>query len=264
MTTAMTRATIAIVRVSMARPYSVSRAVSRDPPSGTPLPLKTDWGRLERVLADSRPDEDQASAGAPSTPSSLLHLWKGSSAAVATEFHATGHCPAVRTISTRASSRTSASASGRRRAERMIPADEDVLRAHVRVSQVCHVRPEAWRVGDRELMDELDRERIARSSRSLLGGLRGPVAGVIRAASRRRAPALPWLFVWRSPTARVVILERQRDGDLAFVDGPAMPAAVEPTHRARPRPGHGSDAHARTPAPGLRAAGRASPARRAW
>ena len=39
MTTAMTRATIAIVRVSMARPYSVSRAVSPDPPSGTPLPL---------------------------------------------------------------------------------------------------------------------------------------------------------------------------------------------------------------------------------
>jgi hypothetical protein len=39
MTTAMTRATIAIVRVSMARPDSVSRAVSPDPPSGTPLPL---------------------------------------------------------------------------------------------------------------------------------------------------------------------------------------------------------------------------------
>jgi hypothetical protein len=86
----------------------------------------------------------------------------------------------------------------------MIPADEEVLRAHVRVSQVCHVRPDAWRVGDRELMDELDRERIARSSRSLLDGLEEPVAGVIRAARRRRATALPWLFVWRSPTARVV------------------------------------------------------------
>jgi hypothetical protein len=90
MTTAMTRATIAIVRVSMARPYSVSRAVSPDPPSGTPLPLTDGLGRLERVLAGSRPDEDQASAGAPSTPSSLLHLWKGSSAALATEFHAEG------------------------------------------------------------------------------------------------------------------------------------------------------------------------------
>ena len=44
MTTAMTRATIAIVRVSMARPYSVSRAVSPDPPSGTPLPLTDGWG----------------------------------------------------------------------------------------------------------------------------------------------------------------------------------------------------------------------------
>jgi hypothetical protein len=204
MTTAMTRATIAIVRVSMARPYSVSRAVSPDPPSGTPLPLKTDWGRLERVLAGSRPDEDQASASAPSTPSSLLHLWKGSSAAVAAEFHATGHCSAASTISTRASSRTSASASGGRRAERMIPADEGVLRAHVRLRQACHVRPDAWRVGDRELMDELDRERVARSSRSLLDGLGEPVAGVIRAARRRHAPALPWLFVWRSPTARVV------------------------------------------------------------
>jgi hypothetical protein len=74
MTTAMTRATIAIVRVSMARPYSVSRAVSPDPPSGTPFPLTDGLGRLERVLAGSRPDEDQASAGAPSTPSSLLHL----------------------------------------------------------------------------------------------------------------------------------------------------------------------------------------------
>ena len=76
MTTAMTRATIAIVRVSMPRPYSVSPAVSPDPPSGTPLPPKTDRGRLERILAGSRPDKDQASAGAPSTPSSLLHLWK--------------------------------------------------------------------------------------------------------------------------------------------------------------------------------------------
>ena len=54
MTTAMTRATIAIVRVSMARPYSVSRAVSPDPPSGTPLALTHGLGRLERVLAGSR------------------------------------------------------------------------------------------------------------------------------------------------------------------------------------------------------------------
>jgi hypothetical protein len=90
----------------------------------------------------------------------------------------------------RASSRTSASASGRRRAERMMPADEDVLRAHVRVSQVCHVRPDAWSVGDRELMDELDGERIARSSRSPLDRLGERVAVVIRAARRRRAPAL--------------------------------------------------------------------------
>jgi hypothetical protein len=59
----------------------------------------------------------------------------------------------------------------------MMPAAEDVLRAHVRVSQVCHVWPDAWRVGDRELMDELDRERIARSSRSLLDGLGEPVGG---------------------------------------------------------------------------------------
>ena len=51
MTTAMTRATIAIVRVSMARPYSVSRAVSPDPPSGTPLPLTDGWGRPERRQA---------------------------------------------------------------------------------------------------------------------------------------------------------------------------------------------------------------------
>jgi hypothetical protein len=54
MTTAMTRATIAIVRVSMARPYSVSPAVSPDPPSGTPLPLTDGWGRPERLLAGSR------------------------------------------------------------------------------------------------------------------------------------------------------------------------------------------------------------------
>jgi hypothetical protein len=54
MTTATTRATIAIVRVSMARPYSVSRAVSPDPPSGTPLPLTHGLGRLEPVLAGSR------------------------------------------------------------------------------------------------------------------------------------------------------------------------------------------------------------------
>jgi hypothetical protein len=72
----------------------------------------------------------------------------------------------------------------------MIPADENVLRAHVRMSQVCQVRRDAWRVGDRELMDELDRERIARTSRSLLDGLGERVAGVIRAARRRRAPAL--------------------------------------------------------------------------
>jgi hypothetical protein len=72
----------------------------------------------------------------------------------------------------------------------MIPADEDVLRVHVRMSQVCQLRRDAWRVGDRELMDELDRERIARSSRSLLDGLGERVAGVIRAARRRRAPAL--------------------------------------------------------------------------
>ena len=54
MTTAMTRATIAIVRVSMARPYSVSPAVSPDPPSGTPPPLTDGWGRPERLLAGSR------------------------------------------------------------------------------------------------------------------------------------------------------------------------------------------------------------------
>ena len=39
MTTTITRATIAIVRVSMTRPYSVPRAVSPDPPSRTQLPL---------------------------------------------------------------------------------------------------------------------------------------------------------------------------------------------------------------------------------
>jgi hypothetical protein len=206
----------------------------------------------------------------------------------------------------------------------MIPADEEVLRAHVRVSQVATYGPTrgAWATANSWTSWTASASRDHRGP--LLDGLGEPVAGVIRAARRRRAPALPWLFVWRSPTARVVcrstfdqsnglerggsvsrigpdprnlrnacawvrakmqqaapsarvdrtlymtrrrgacILERQRDGDLARVDGPAMPAAVEPTHRARPRPGHGSDGHARTPAPGLRAAGRASPARRDW
>src|SRR5687767_757712 len=54
MTTAMTRATIAIVRVSMARPYSDAPAVLPDPPSGTPLPLTDGCGRPERLLAGSR------------------------------------------------------------------------------------------------------------------------------------------------------------------------------------------------------------------
>jgi hypothetical protein len=208
MTTAMTRATIAIVRVSMERPYSVSRAVSPDPPSGTPLPLTDGLGAsragprrlspgrgpgvrrraIDSLLAAASVERQQrrrryrvpcVGGRWKLTPLRRLRI------------DPPGHCSAASTITTRASSRTSASASGRRRAERMIPADEDVLRAHVRVSQACHVRPDAWRVGDRELMDELDRERIARSSRSLLDGLGEPVAGVIRAARRRHAPALP-------------------------------------------------------------------------
>jgi hypothetical protein len=44
MTTAMTRATIAIVRVSTTRPYSVSPAVSPHPSSATPLPLTDRMG----------------------------------------------------------------------------------------------------------------------------------------------------------------------------------------------------------------------------
>jgi hypothetical protein len=54
MTTAITRATITIVRVSMAPPCSVSLAASQDPPSGTPLPLTDGWERPERLLAGSR------------------------------------------------------------------------------------------------------------------------------------------------------------------------------------------------------------------
>jgi hypothetical protein len=72
----------------------------------------------------------------------------------------------------------------------MITADENVVRAHVRVCQVCELWQDAWRVGDRELIDALDRERIARSSGSLLDGLGERVAGGIGAARRRRAPAL--------------------------------------------------------------------------
>jgi len=166
--TAMTRATMAIVRVSMAQPYSVSRAVSPDPPSGTPLPLKTDRGRLERVLAGSRPDEDQASAGAPSTPSSLLHLWGKAAAPPSLPSSMRLGTAQPRARSLRGHHRAQAGGGGLNgRSPRM----RTPLRAHVRVSHVCHVRPDAWRVGDRELMDELDRERIARSSRSLLDAL---------------------------------------------------------------------------------------------
>jgi hypothetical protein len=63
MTTAMTRATIAIVRVSMARPYSVSRAVSPDPPGGTPLPPTDGFGGVSSGSSQALArDEQRASS----------------------------------------------------------------------------------------------------------------------------------------------------------------------------------------------------------
>jgi hypothetical protein len=45
-----------------------------------------------RVPETPARDEDQASAGARSTPFSLMHRWQSSSAAVTAPFHAYGHC----------------------------------------------------------------------------------------------------------------------------------------------------------------------------
>ena len=63
MTSAITRATTAIVRVSMARPYSVSPAVSPDLRAGHRSRCQTDGGVQKGSSQALAPDEHQKSLG---------------------------------------------------------------------------------------------------------------------------------------------------------------------------------------------------------